>query len=424
MLSWSWFLLANAASPLGVAPAETDGADATEPTRPLGPDREDPQGVVGGDVVPEGDWDDAVGVVFSDQYVGCTGTLIGPRVVLTAGHCVRGIDVTKVLVGSKNWALDGGELIEVEGAFEYPNSQSAYDVAVLTLKEPASAAPRALAMDCILRDYLEDGAPVDIVGFGLTTEAGVGWNTWLHEARSAVLDKDCDEPLLNNLLTGCHLGISPGGEIAAGGDGVDACFGDSGGPLYLDTERGAFLVGVTSRGFLGASASAPCRDGGIWVRPDAVVPWIEETVGDLAITYPVCNEPPEVVAPEIVTPVGVVGATRLQVVDPDGEPALASAALAEPPEHGEVEVDGLTLRYRPEAGFVGADRFTVAVTDGGTDKPRTGAPVTVEQEVVVAVFEPGEAPAGCGCRTGGTGSLAWLGLLAFTARRRTAVTRA
>jgi hypothetical protein len=51
--------------------------------------------------------------------------------------------------------------------------------------------------------------------------------------------------------------------------GTDSCFGDSGGPLFLD---GA-LVGVVSRGV--GTAGAPCGGGGIYVRADRVVAWIE-----------------------------------------------------------------------------------------------------------------------------------------------------
>ena len=42
--------------------------------------------VVGGTPVGPGDWDDTVGIVMRGSYVGCTGTLIHPKVVLTATH--------------------------------------------------------------------------------------------------------------------------------------------------------------------------------------------------------------------------------------------------------------------------------------------------------------------------------------------------
>ena len=38
----------------------------------------------------------------------------------------------------------------------------------------------------------------------------------------------------------------PDGELGAGGMGIDTCPGDSGGPLYLPTDFGTFLAGVTS----------------------------------------------------------------------------------------------------------------------------------------------------------------------------------
>ena len=39
----------------------------------------------------------------------------------------------------------------------------------------------------------------------------------------------------------------PGGELIAGGGGIDSCAGDSGGPLYLHTEVGSYLVGLAVR---------------------------------------------------------------------------------------------------------------------------------------------------------------------------------
>lgn len=409
-----------------------------------------PAAVVGGDAVPQGRWDDAVGIVFDGQYVGCTGTLIGPEVVLTAGHCVDGLNVTHVVVGSKNSATNQGEVVAVDEVHEYPNSQQTLDIAVLTLRSPSTYPPREVAIECILDDHLFDGAEVQIVGFGATTVRGNDQNTRLNEVRTEIVDADCSERRVNGMASGCVPSVNPGGELAAGGGGVDACFGDSGGPLYLLTERGDYVVGVTSRALAGASAQYPCRDGGIWVRPDAAIDWVEDRVGGLEISYPSCNEAPQVEVDDIVTQRGVAGTTRVAVQDPDGPENQATVRVVSRPRHGDVEVDGLELVYTPDAGYTGDDRFTVEVTDAGRPgMPRTGGPLSVEADVNVEVrasggggggngwdspgtrTEPGaEAPTGttalatgCTCATpSAAGGVSWLiggvvGLLAVRRRR-------
>jgi uncharacterized protein (TIGR03382 family) len=74
----------------------------------------------------------------------------------------------------------------------------------------------------------------------------------------------------------------------AGGTGTaDSCFGDSGGPVYLDTDRGPVLIGAVSRGV--DNAATPCGGGGIYVRTDKIVTWIEDIVGE-SVTKDACSE--------------------------------------------------------------------------------------------------------------------------------------
>jgi secreted trypsin-like serine protease len=235
--------------------------------------------VVGGTSAKVGEWPDAVAVLANDAM--CTGTLIAPDVVLTAGHCIE-TNPVEVIVGSVELTKPGGMAIKVKSATAYPRWQHSYDVGVLVLEHAAPVMPRTVASKCSVSEHLVDGAKVHVVGFGLTTEDGTGMNTRLHEAMLPIDDATCtNDPA-------CEPAVAPGGEFTAGGNGVDACFGDSGGPIYLDTMHGPVLVGVVSRGE--AAIGKPCGGGGVYVRADAVVPWIEKTTGR-KLTRSTCDSP-------------------------------------------------------------------------------------------------------------------------------------
>ena len=57
----------------------------------------------------------------------------------------------------------------------------------------------------------------------------------------------------------------------------DSCYGDSGGPFYVPTEYGDFLVGLVSRGR--SDVNRDCGDGGVYTLLSAYLPWIEQTAG-------------------------------------------------------------------------------------------------------------------------------------------------
>ncbi len=57
----------------------------------------------------------------------------------------------------------------------------------------------------------------------------------------------------------------------------DSCFGDSGGPLYVPTEDGDFLVGLVSRGR--SDVRRDCGDGGVYTLLSAHLPWIAQSAG-------------------------------------------------------------------------------------------------------------------------------------------------
>ena len=62
------------------------------------------QQVVGGTQAADGTYEDAAGIIFSNS-VSCTGVLVAPNGVLTAGHCVGGI--THVILGTNDYQQGG-----------------------------------------------------------------------------------------------------------------------------------------------------------------------------------------------------------------------------------------------------------------------------------------------------------------------------
>ena len=330
------------------------------------PDDPEPQAVVGGAPTAAGDWPDAAAVYWGDS-VSCTGVLVAPNVVLTAGHCAG--NLTRVTLGT-NDHTSGGETIDVAAFYAYPEFLGTYDVTAIVLAEDAVTPPRPIAMQCVIEDYLYAGAEVAIVGFGATDEWGAVWGTVLQEAYTTVVDPDCTD-----LDADCNPAVSPGGELIAGGDGVDSCSGDSGGPLYLLTSRGDFVVGLTSRGVL--PSATPCGAGGIYVRVDPVVDWIELVTG-ASLVRPDCegiNRAPSGTAPDIEIVQGIVGGTRIDVADPNLEDHH-TFSIDTPPTHGSVAVtERGGVVYTADLGWSGTDRFAGWVEEDG--EPALGGRVEI-----------------------------------------------
>lgn len=344
--------------------------------------------VVGGQPVPDGKWPDAAAVLYDGtdptRNQGCTGVLIAPDVVVTAGHCIDE-SISAVFVNANDLRSSTGQVLPVERAVAYPNWGRTYDVGVLVLAQPSTVAPRPIASGCIRDQYSKNGAEVAIVGYGATDANASQYGYELREAYTTISDVDC------SATAGCESSVSPGGELFAGGDGIDSCNGDSGGPLYLVTDRGEYLIATTSRA--GGNATVPCSQGGIYVRSDAVLEWIRQETGR-AIEDPTCNVAPEPTAQAIEVEAGTTASTSVTANDPDtADTHTYSIAIAA--EHGELTLhDDGTVDYHARDDYEGPDTFTIAVTD-------SGAPNLTGQVQVNVTVLPAE---GCGCRSSGPGA--------------------
>jgi len=149
--------------------------------------------------------------------------------------------------------------------------------------------------------------------------------------------------------------VMPRGELGAGGMGVDTCPGDSGGPLYLLTDYGTFLAGVTSRSY--DDAMYWCSEGGIYVRPDKITNWIEEVTG-VAIA-----RGPEPTVPKLLTAVrGHAAEAMIDANDPRSE--KHTYAIASMPKYAKAAInDDGHLRVCMDPGVVAKDTLDITVTD-------------------------------------------------------------
>ncbi len=358
--------------------------------------------IVGGTPAPAGKWPDLVAV--NDQGdATCTGTLIAPTVVLTAAHCLtRGLD--SVLVGATSLERPAeGEVIAIARTEAFVDA----DLGILLLSTPSTRAPRALATGWAAAD-VQDGTAITIAGYGATDASGTAFSPDLREAETTVTDADCVTAV------GCEEALQPGGELGAGGMGIDTCYGDSGGPLYVTTAYGTFLAGVTSRGY--DDATVDCSQGGIYVRPHKFMAWIEATAGT-----PVTHGP-EPTAPPIAATHDAGGETDITPNDPAG--GTHTYAVAVQPQHGDAVVrDDGRVRVCPDLSFGGEDLVIVEVRDARDPlrKARVQIAITVE-DAGEGGCELGTFSDASGCcsanRGPGPSAVLALGLLVVLGRRR------
>jgi hypothetical protein len=206
----------------------------------------------------------------------CSGTLIHPRVFLTAGHCTDGVDAGEVWV---NFNQDGTNLdgnLDVAMVITHPDywwgpQSNPRDVGALLLAQPVTdIEPANLPIQGFLDNLREDGllkqgknkAKFTLVGYGGTLNWPPPDITYDDMRQFSVSEY--------RALLKAWLRMS---QNQATGDG-GTCYGDSGGPAFWTEEDGTeILVGITSWG------DAPCVASAFNYRVD--IPETLDFIGDV-----------------------------------------------------------------------------------------------------------------------------------------------
>lgn len=211
--------------------------------------QERPDGrVLGGKPVPEGKYPFLVYV----GKVGCTGTLITVRWVLTAAHCVvlndggvRPASEFRLTLFSVNWR-DGNDR-RVTKVVPHPNYNKTgrleNDVALLRLEQPVDKGDTVRFVRAGNTRFDKAGQKVTMTGWGATDPAEDQYPDRARQADSEIIKRDrCDEAYRD-----AGFG-SVSDQMICIGKLPTICAGDSGGPLLVDTKTGWVQIGVVSYG--------------------------------------------------------------------------------------------------------------------------------------------------------------------------------
>lgn len=193
----------------------------------------------------------AVGALVIEGEWFCSGTVIAPRLVLTAAHCLEGLspeDPVEFFVGPDANRLSSGRTIPAASAHAHPDYlvDDRYDIGVLVLARDAGVTPIPARFAPLTDAVL--GKTALFVGYGVTSATGDGG-----EKRSVEI------PI--NVLDDFFVGYD---QVV----GKNTCSGDSGGPALMDLGHGLEVVGVTSYG------DAECAFDGYNTRTDVFASWI------------------------------------------------------------------------------------------------------------------------------------------------------
>ncbi|XP_053620218.1 chymotrypsin-1-like isoform X1 [Plodia interpunctella] len=230
--------------------------------------REDWERIVGGTKAPNGSVPYQVSLRWFGVWHFCGASLVTPRVILTAAHCVDRArpEYLKAVVGT-NQLRAGGKSYTIRKIVpheDYDDDIIKNDIAILFTDEEIDFGSIVDAVE-LNDEPVERGEDMMLTGWGTTSYPGRLPNDLMQLDLKAITYEDCKEAHknVNEVFETQICALTKAGE--------GACHGDSGGPLVREGRQ----VGIVSWGI-------PCARGkpDVYTKVEAYMRWIEKTLYD------------------------------------------------------------------------------------------------------------------------------------------------
>ena len=255
------------------------------------------ESIIGGAPAADGSFPSLAYIIdVQGRYVyQCTGTVVAPSLILSAGHCAENIKTGvvgqpsgyRVVTGTVDPAMPGPSISTVLGVIVYPGLVRRVDdgdAALLVLSSPTTAPAIPLATTSDM-GRLPAGSPAVMAGWGLTSYEQRPPTERLQTASTAVQGRKwCTANAPPFYAKNEICAIAPP-SYATG-----ACAGDSGGPLLAQPASGAeqIQIGIAIHVYGRCSTRRPT----VFVSVDSISAWVRTWIDAYKVPPPAPSSPP------------------------------------------------------------------------------------------------------------------------------------